>query len=365
VHLLLRIGLPAIVFFVACDQAAAVEIPPSVARLCEGENLIPGFTEPKVVQRVRSVYPKEEDRNWSEGWVGLVVTIKADGSISEVAVEEALGAEALIKRAMKEVKGWRYEPATLNGKPVETYGTYLLYVYAFPGKDRVTVHSSVVKKFRNAQDLMQERKFAEAVTVLEKAFDRPATHYEQAMVSSLMAEAYLQLKNRRQALIKVRHATFEDGKYINDEMIRPALRMRVVLAAQEGDFLDSLCTYSRLKLIGLTGEKETDTSPADQVEKVVKIVTDALNNPTPLTMPAEIFPDPSGVASWNRSVLRRKFAFEAITGTVDRFRLVCMTVQMEEKIDPAMEWSIPPEAGYCRIFVYGTPGSTFKFVEMN
>lgn len=71
-----------------------------------------------VVSRVAPVYPAVAKRLGISGLVVMDVTIAPDGSISAVRVTN--GAMQLRSAAADAVRQWRYKPATLNGKPVES-----------------------------------------------------------------------------------------------------------------------------------------------------------------------------------------------------------------------------------------------------
>jgi protein TonB len=73
---------------------------------------------PKLAQMVHPVYPPDAKAAGVEGSVVLQVVLTKEGSpISLKAI--ASPAENLSQAAMDAVKGWRWDPAKLNGEPVE------------------------------------------------------------------------------------------------------------------------------------------------------------------------------------------------------------------------------------------------------
>ena len=74
---------------------------------------------PRLVSRVNPAYPREVMRERIEGLVQLTVNIESDGSIGDVKVVQSLDPR-LDAAAVEAVKQWRYEPATVDGKPVRT-----------------------------------------------------------------------------------------------------------------------------------------------------------------------------------------------------------------------------------------------------
>jgi TonB family protein len=71
-----------------------------------------------LVSRVAPVYPGIARQMGIAGLVVMNVTIGPDGSVSSVRVTD--GAMQLRGAAIDAVRHWRYKPATLNGKPVES-----------------------------------------------------------------------------------------------------------------------------------------------------------------------------------------------------------------------------------------------------
>ena len=92
-------GLAALLACLALIDAGAQESPSTGA-----------MTPPEVVERVDAVYPPAALAARQEGTVMLVVTVGADGSISDVSVQDSRG-EMLDQAAIEAMKHWRFRPA--------------------------------------------------------------------------------------------------------------------------------------------------------------------------------------------------------------------------------------------------------------
>jgi periplasmic protein TonB len=66
----------------------------------------------------RPDYPLISRRYGEQGTVMLRVYVKADGSAGEVQVKTTSGYELLDESAKAAVQGWRFNPATIDGKPI-------------------------------------------------------------------------------------------------------------------------------------------------------------------------------------------------------------------------------------------------------
>jgi protein TonB len=88
--------------------------PKPAAPVQTGGQLVPA----RVLSRVDPEYPKLARQAGASGVVELEATITADGKVKNVRVVR--GNSMLQKAALDAVSQWRYLPATLNGKPVES-----------------------------------------------------------------------------------------------------------------------------------------------------------------------------------------------------------------------------------------------------
>ncbi len=99
---------------VAIRSRGVVPVPPGAAKSAqEGRNLQIG----QLTNLVEPVYPPEAQKRGIEGTVKLHAVIGVDGTIQSL--EPRSGPEPLIQAAMAAVRQWKYNPTTLNGKPIE------------------------------------------------------------------------------------------------------------------------------------------------------------------------------------------------------------------------------------------------------
>lgn len=100
---------------VAIRSRGEVPVPQGAAKSAqEGRNLQIG----QLTNLVEPVYPPDALQHRVEGTVKLHAVIGADGAIKSL--EPRSGPELLIQAAMTAVREWKYNPTTLNGKPIET-----------------------------------------------------------------------------------------------------------------------------------------------------------------------------------------------------------------------------------------------------
>jgi TonB family protein len=65
------------------------------------------------------VYTKAARKAKVSGIMLVWVTVTPDGGARDVTIEKKLG-YGLDEQTVKAVKGWRFKPATIDGKPIES-----------------------------------------------------------------------------------------------------------------------------------------------------------------------------------------------------------------------------------------------------
>ncbi len=85
---------------------------------------------PKVLEGTRPEYPALEADRREKGFVSIICTIGADGSLREFAIEQ-MTSPVFAVAALDAIQKWRFSPALKDGHPVE-------------GKVRVPMHFNTI-----------------------------------------------------------------------------------------------------------------------------------------------------------------------------------------------------------------------------
>jgi periplasmic protein TonB len=99
---------------VAASPAPPPAMPPPAAPVRAGPSIPASYA----VSNRKPDYPLIARRYGEQGTVMLSVYVRADGSAGEVQIKTSSGHELLDESAKTAVQGWRFNPATIDGKPI-------------------------------------------------------------------------------------------------------------------------------------------------------------------------------------------------------------------------------------------------------
>jgi TonB family protein len=339
----------------AADDPAAAQAPPPLVAA--------NRTEPKPTFTPRPSYPLYAADKWSEGWVTLNFTVTKQGTVKDLVAVDGMGTPDFFSSAIRTVQRWKFKPGTEGGQKVDTPNFMVNVLYTndlFPisrslQNDR---HEIFITKFQQSQQLAQNGRRQEAITILESSLttDR-LTHRELSSASFLLAKLYVPQDNRR-ALFHLRHSMFIGREILKLTVLPDVLQLQVVLEAANGHLRDALMAFEPLKRINPRFVNE-------EVIKTVERINEALANPMPFSFEARLEPSLTGseLAVWHHRLSRPTFSFADIKGRLDRFRLACLRQAVEAEANDKLQWTVNQGWGDCTLFVFGASGTTFEFIE--
>jgi TonB family protein len=294
-----------------------------------------------------------------QGWVDLNFVVTEEGEVIEPVVEASSGSRAFERAALRTVKRWRYEPALLNGVPVEQCKTAVRISFAIEGSE-----SGVSRRFyrqyrRIAKDIEQEN-IESASSAVDDAFQaKGLTLGELSWLWVLRARIAWLRGDEEQQLIAVRRALAVSRTWIPDQLRADLLTTQVVLEFKKGDYAMALSAHSDLKTI-----EGSDTSGLDPVIEKIRTVVDSDQY---FFSAAEIGRDgncETCESQWQYRPLRRAIEITDIDGTLGNLELRCEWRRYVDEAREKVAWKIPASWGECSVVVHGEAGSTFKLVEL-
>lgn len=353
-------------FTLACVATRAAEAPTAAV-------VIP----PKVIESTTrafgSHYPVGARR---DALVYVRFNVNARGEVTDAEVDEGgFYSPEFQRAALATVKSLRFEPATLNGQPVEYMGERFGIGY-MTGDSSGNPIKGVTRDFRSealkAQKLIQAGDYAGAEHHANWMMaEKVALRFEFAVLQSTLADTYARTGQHHLALVAAREATsrlgmktdlYEPGGslpklaaanfLLTKDQLAQLLRLRFVLADSLGFSLDALRAHADLQALGLVVEEDPTMARFRELLRGV-LATPAVKGHARL-----------GERGWNHSFLFHRFTIAGVrAGAVRKISLGCAGFRRELDFMPDAEWSIPSKYRNCSARFDGDPGTEFDIIE--
>ena len=313
----------------------------------------------KPVKRTAPNYPQSELRKRQQGWVELNYVVTKDGEVVEPVVEASSGSRAFERAAINTVKRWRYEPALLDGEPIQQCKTRVRISFALDGSE-----NRVSRKFHRTYtkiDKALDRGEVDAARLeLEDAFQlKGLTLGELSWLWAAKARIAGISGNKEQQLVAVRRALAVPDNSIPDSLRSGLLTTRVILEIQQNNVAAALAAYSALK--------EIESADSSKLDPIVENLQALVKSDQLLVSAAEIGSDRSCEtcnSQWRYRPMRRGIEIVDIDGSLGNLELRCEWQRYVDEAREGVAWRIPASWGECSVVVYGEAGSTFKLVEL-
>ncbi len=313
----------------------------------------------KPVKRPAPVFPASELRKGRQGWVVLNYVVTDEGEVVEPVVEESSGSGAFERAAISAVKRFEYEPAMLNGEPVQQCKTKVMISFALEGKEQA-VSRPFYARYRRMDTAVNEGDIEKAEAILNEALEKESLTNGEISWSWAMKARIAGIRGDKDAqLTAVRRALGSSGKWIPEELREGLLTTRTVLELENGDYSSAMDSYSKLEK--LQGAEVTTLRPL--IDKV-----NALVDSEQLFFKAgEIGTNrncETCESQWQYRPLRRSVELAEVDGELGEVEFRCDWQRYVDNAREGVTWNIPESWGDCAVVVRGQPGSTFKLFEI-
>jgi TonB family protein len=349
---------------VALAGSLAVPSAPHSARADDtAQTSLESGTFAKPIKRKLRSFPKSEAAAGIEGWVEVSYVIKPDGTVGETIIENSSGRKAFERATIGSIKHWLYEPATMNGEPIEQCHTRVRIMFTLeegPYWNR-GAKRSFKKHYKRAQQLLKNGKLDEAQTKIDEIATQFTTnHYERSSLSILRSLLQEEQGDMEAKLESLQVAALTDGEFLEPEVYVMVLVNIFDLQIHFQQYADALKTFEKLEQLDIDSETEA------KLKQIVNRIDEVRTSDQILAIEGEIGEareENDGAGMWFHTLLRRTAGIEAVSGSLERVELRCDWRRVKAKPEKGRAWRIPPEWGDCSIYVFGEPGSTFQLLE--
>lgn len=287
----------------------------------------------------------------------LSFVIRENGAVADPVIEDSSGEPDFDKAALRAVKSWRYDPATLDGEPVPQRQTRLVLSFAMDLPRR-----GAGLRFREGYTRASERLAEGDAVGAEQEWQSLRDHdgwnlYETARLWALYGLIGEAAGDDGKALAGLERATRGGVAYLEKDFYQAALRKMFVLRLRANDHAGALMVYSRLE----RQSGALDGYP--QLREAATALRELATGREVLSVQGALV-DVAGRPLWTRRLLRRQVSLEAIRGKLDQVDFRCEWGRAKHKPKEGVTWTLPAEWGDCDVYLTGKRGARFTLLEL-
>jgi TonB family protein len=320
-------------------------------------------TRARPVKRPNPHFPPAEARKGIEGWVQVSFVVEADGSVGETLIEDSSGNRNFERETIRNRRRWRYEPATMNGNPVEQCHTKVLVTFALQPRSGEAggARRSFKKQYYDVMELLNRGKLEDARGAIDAMDEKFVTNlYERSRLWILRSLLQEKEGDDLGQLKSLQRAISGGGEYVESRVHLTVLLKIFNLQMQFQHYADALKTLEAVEALGPDAELAAKVAHNKQEIEALKTSDRAVAIAGQI---GEADEDLGGSGMWWHALIRRTAGIESVSGSLDRVELRCDWRRVKAKPDKQRAWRIPAEWGDCGIYVIGEPGSTFQLIE--
>lgn len=310
------------------------------------------------IQQDMPRYPGGSVRSGQEGWVRMSFVVSAEGLAIEPIILDSSGGGGFETEARKVVDSWLFE------KPESGIESPLNFVdirwEIDGGRDAAT--SNFMRRTRLIMTDLQYESIESARKRADNAHRTGGWNlYESTMLWLLLGRvAGAENDSAAKLEMYLRALAMGNSNSIPDDSRIELLEKIFSLQADFSHYAAAAKTAMAMRKL------EGSADAAVRIAKASKTIDAALDGDAPLVAQATITNAcdcDEGKPLWTYAPVRRTISFANLRGNVERFEARCKAGRIVANVDITRSWSLDPEWGACRVFVFGDDGAAFDFLE--
>ncbi|NNK98886.1 MAG: energy transducer TonB [Xanthomonadales bacterium] len=343
-----------LLFCSAAVYAVGPEAGENVAEvLSKGTDAIPISNEPPA-------YPRRALQDGVEGWVIVRFEINEAGHAQDIEVLETSIDDYFDRAALEAAKTRRYQPATLNGKPVKQGNTQARYVFMIQGRDG-GVSRAFLRAYKSASDAITGQDLELANSLIEKLDNNKKRLLAEVCYLDMLKARYFTAAGNDEATLRhVRRALVIADDVATKEVYINLLKQAILEEGKANNYQASLEDYATLL------EVDQGLAADDPAHRVADLVRQNLNGGASIVSNVEIAACrtcESPMAFSDRDLNRNSFFIDNLVGRVTEIKVRCRNGSISLEYQPETVWNIKKEWGECMLRVFGDEGTTLQLVE--
>ncbi|HKR35193.1 MAG TPA: energy transducer TonB [Steroidobacteraceae bacterium] len=309
------------------------------------------YQAPKAIETKPASYPPNEIDKGEEGWVIVNMMIDREGKTYEATVVDSTGNRAFERAALAAVEKWSFEPARMNGTPIEAGRTFKL-------KFRLTD----AEKGARPEFSRSYRQLLKAIEAGDReradsrlALMRPHNLYEDGYYGVALYTYHRRWGTTAQQLSALRRAIADETEpnYLPKELFVSALQAQLSIEISTRDYARALETWATLR-------RNADAATLSRWEKSIGEIEALRTSDTAYAVTGEI----ATGTSWYYQLLKDRFQIDVTSGRLAEVKLRCNRQYVSFPFDPQLQYKISGNDRGCWMEVVGDPGTQFQLTQL-
>ncbi|MGB5335562.1 MAG: energy transducer TonB, partial [Woeseiaceae bacterium] len=311
-----------------------------------------------VLDQAEPEYPSGEVSSGQEGWVRMHFVVAPDGSAVDPVIIDSSGGAGFEAAAIKATETWRFEAAESGAELPNN----LVNIRTRIRRNSDGPSSEFIRDYRDIMRNVVAENVELARSKVDEAQARGGWNlYESTLLWLVVGRVESAEGDMADKLEAYRRALSMSSRRALGDKDRAGLMGRIFSLQDEyGQYAEAMRTYSRLE--NSDGSEDLAAELGARAAEIEALMTSA----EPLIANATIY-NPcncdAGKPLWYYRPARRTFSFANLNGNVERFEARCDSHRISGDVEVDKSWTLAPEWGNCRVFVFGDDRATFDFVE--
>lgn len=310
---------------------------------------------PKPIKRVNPKYPMEAARDGRTGWAKFSFIVEPDGSVSNILTMDSSGSKDLERASIKAIKRWKYEPATIDGKPVQRCFNTVQLDFAIQGNDAYGVRRKFRSKYNDAEEALNANDLEQVKVIIDELSSMRNRYVAEHNYLQSLKSSYFKAKGDKvrqlQSLSSIHF--FLDSKK-SEAHQHSVLHQQFVLSVELNRLKQAFDVYEKLQ--ALPAAQNYMNAYRETLDNVTAFVSSDNN----IVVNSFIEEQPY----WSHSLVRNKFTFANIEGALSKLEVRCNNKYHVFNINDESTWQVPKAWQGCSLVVYGEKDTRFTLVEL-
>jgi TonB family protein len=309
------------------------------------------------VEQVKPAYPSDRVRRRQEGWVKMHFVVTADGQAIDPIIIDSSGGIGFEEEARNAINDWRFEPQSSGGELPNNLVTIRTRIRR--GEDAAS--SDFIREYQMIMRNLVTGRIEEARGFADETSEAAGLNlYESTMLWLIIGRIEGAEGNSSGKLEAYRRALAINTRRSLGRKDRLGLLGRIfVLQDEHGLYADALRTYAQLETRGKDSKLLAELAPRAAEITAIMAAEKVLTANATIYNPCDC---DAGTPLWYYQPERRTFSFANLNGNVQRFEARCEGKRIRGDVEDGKLWTLAPDWGSCRVFVFGDEGATFDFL---